>query len=439
MKASLPVTPDTRFGIGSTTKSFTVALLAMLAAQGRLDWDKPLSEYLPDFRLYDDYASGHVTARDLVTHRTGLPRHEPAWFNADFSRAEMVRRLRYLEPNKGLREGFQYNNLMLATAGYLAERLSGNTWEDSVRSRIFEPLGMKNSDFFAEGRPRGTDFSRPYQEDDHGQVQEISFPNLGMVGPAGSISSTANDMAKYVLMYLSRGKSGDKQIIPEKQVDEMLTPQMAVPPGTTFPEIGFTNYGLGLRITPYRGHKLIHHAGAVDGFTEFMSFMPDDHIGIVVFTNLSGTYLPWILTYHIYDRMLGLKPADWDARFRTLRDKAQEKAKREERKKRDVQKRDTKSSHPLENYVGDFENPGYGALKIQLSGNGLRLIFHGIGWDLKHYHYDVFEIPANNLEQREGDPVGTRLMFHSNWDGDIDSVSAPLEPEVKDIVFKKRK
>jgi CubicO group peptidase (beta-lactamase class C family) len=438
VKAHLPVTADTRFGIGSTSKSFTVALLGMLVSQGRLDWDKPLVEYLPDFRLFDDYSSAHVTARDLVTHRTGLPRHEPAWFNADFSRGEMVRRLRYLEPSKGLRERFQYNNLMLMTAGYLAERLAGHDWEAQVQSRIFVPLGMKNSDFLAAGRPRGADFSLPYQQDDHGEVQEISFPNLGAIGPAGSISSTASDMAKYLLMYLSRGKSDGKQIVPEKQVEEMQTPQMAVTAPTTFPEIGFTDYGLGLRITPYRGHKLIHHAGAVDGFTEFMSFMPDEHIGIVVLTNLTGNYLPWVLSYHVYDRMLGLNTIDWDSRFRKLAEKAKEKAKTEERKKREAQKRDTKSTHPLGDYVGDYENPGYGGLRVRLEGGSLRLIFHGIGWGLKHYHYDVFEIPANNLEGREGDLVGTRFMFHSNWEGDIDSVSASLEPEVKDIVFKKR-
>jgi CubicO group peptidase (beta-lactamase class C family) len=438
-KDNLPVTPDTRFGIGSISKSFTVALLGILVGEGKLDWDRPVRDYVPEFRLADDYAGAHITARDLVTHRSGLPRHDPAWFNADFSRAELVRRLRYLEPSKGLREAYQYNNLMLVAAGHLAERLEGSTWEELVRRQLFEPLGMDNPNFLIPRRPRGADHASPYQEDDEHRVRELPFPNLNVIGPAGSIASSANDMARYVLMYLGKGRWQGKQVVPGSQVAQMQLPQMALRAPTTFPEIGHTDYGLGLRLTPYRGHKLVHHAGAVDGFTALVSFMPEDDLGVVVLTNLSGSYLPYVLSYEVYDRLLGLKPVDWDARLRQRFEKSEVAARERVRKGREQQKTGTHPSHPLDDYPGSYDNPGYGALQVERSGDHLRIAFHGAQWELRHYHYDVFEVPASKWEEREANLVGTKFMFHTNWQGDLDRISAALEPEVKDIIFVKKK
>ena len=143
----LPVTPHTLFEIGSSTKAFTVMLLGQLVDEGRLDWDKPVRTWLPDFALFDPVATAEMTPRDLVTHRSGLPRHDLVWYNSPADRAELFGRLRYLEPNKGFREEFQYNNLMFMTAGYLTERVTGQGWEEQIRSRIFQPLGMTHSIF----------------------------------------------------------------------------------------------------------------------------------------------------------------------------------------------------------------------------------------------------------------------------------------------------
>src|SRR5580658_8495174 len=162
VKKNLPVTDKTLFAIGSATKSFTVTSLGVLVDQGKLDWDKPVRDYLPDFRLWDQFATERMTPRDLVTHRSGLPRHDLMWYNSPFTRQELFDRLRYLEPNKDFRTTFQYQNLMFMTAGYLAGHVAGTTWQQLVRKSIFEPLGMSGSNFSVNDMQKSADFSLPY-------------------------------------------------------------------------------------------------------------------------------------------------------------------------------------------------------------------------------------------------------------------------------------
>src|SRR6185436_15542982 len=156
--AKQPVTPDTLFAIGSCTKAFTTFVLATLVDEGKLAWDTPVRDYVPEFRMHDPIASERMTPRDLVTHRSGLPRHDALWYNATIDRAAMVHRLPYLPESKDFRTDFQYNNLMFLTAGYLAERVGGKTWEELVRARVFAPLGMQRSNFSVRDSQKDSDF-----------------------------------------------------------------------------------------------------------------------------------------------------------------------------------------------------------------------------------------------------------------------------------------
>src|SRR5262249_11433827 len=142
---TMPVTADTIFALGSITKSFTALTVAAMVDEGKLDFDKPVHDYLPWFQMYDPVATSLITPRDLLTHRSGLPRHDFIRFSTPLARAELVRRLRYLEPNRTFRDIYQYNNLMYVTAGFLAGEMAGKSWEDLVIERIFTPLGMTNS------------------------------------------------------------------------------------------------------------------------------------------------------------------------------------------------------------------------------------------------------------------------------------------------------
>ena len=180
--------------------------LGVLVDQGKLDWDKPVRNYLPDFQLMDQFATERMTPRDLVTHRSGLPRHDRMWYNSPFTRQEIYERLRYLEPNKDFRTTFQYQNLMFMTAGYLAAHVADMAWEDHVRKVIFEPLGMSRSNFSVNDRQKSSDYSLPYTLVKE-QIHEMPFRNIDTIGPAGSINSNVEDMAKYVIMHLSTARA----------------------------------------------------------------------------------------------------------------------------------------------------------------------------------------------------------------------------------------
>ena len=178
-----------------------------------------------------------LTPRDLVTHRSGLPRHDAVWYNANVTRDELYQRLRFLEPSKDLRALFQYNNLMFFTAGYLTERLTGMKWEDAVRMNLLQPLGMTATNFSVNDMARTSDYAMPYEKDDKGEVQDSTLRNLDTMGPAGSINSNAEEMANYILLHLARGKFGGKQVLSESDVLEMQSPQMVTPTPVTHPEV----------------------------------------------------------------------------------------------------------------------------------------------------------------------------------------------------------
>lgn len=429
----LPVTPQTLFAIGSITKSFTVTAGGMLVDEGAVDWDRPVQEFLPDFRLHDRMASERMTPRDLVTHRSGLPRHDPLWYNSSFSRKEMYQRLRYLEPSKDLRSTFQYNNLMFMTAGYLVERLTGKNWEVFVAERIFTPLGMGNSNFSVHDSQQNTDYALPYKKDKE-KVTQVPFRVIDEVGPAGSINSNVEEMIRYVQFHLNGGKVGEKQLLSESNAQQMQSPQMVIPGALEYDELGHSSYGMGLFITSYRGHKLVHHGGGIDGFISLLSFMPRKKMGMIVLTNLSGgNPVPTIITRYVYDRLLGLEPVDWNGRLKERQKKQRESEEEAKKKGYTPRKEGTRLSHTLVEYAGEYEHPGYGVARVALGEEGLQLTFNRIESPLRHFHYDVFEVPEDPLNPFEK----MKVMFLPNLQGDIDTLKLPLEPNVAEIVFKR--
>jgi CubicO group peptidase (beta-lactamase class C family) len=426
MKRSQPVTPKTLFAIGSSTKSFTVTSLGVLADQGKLDWDKPLREYLPEFRLMDQFANERMTPRDLVTHRSGLPRHDLMWYNSPLTRKEIFERLRYLEPSKDFRTSFQYQNLMFMTAGYLAAQISGMPWENHVRKAIFDPLGMSSSNFSVTDSQKSSDYSLPYTLVKE-EIKEIPFRNIDQIGPAGSINSNAEDMVKYVMMHMAYGKG----VLSERNAKQMQTPQMSIAAPGEFKELGAQSYGMGFFLTSYRGHYLVHHGGNIDGFSALVTFMPQENIGMVILTNQNGSVVPTVLSYNVYDRLLGLDQIGWTKRIKDQQEKA--KAATEETKKKGYtsQRTGTHPAHDLAEYAGEYEHPAYGVAKVGIENGKLSFTFNGLGGPLNHFHYDVFEVAENDTNQLSKEKV----QFHTNLQGDVDSLSLPLESTVKEIVF----
>ena len=435
MKNNLPVTEQTLFPIASITKSFTVATLATLSTEGKMGWDKPMREYLPDFRLYDEVLTAHVTVRDLVAHRTGLPRHDSTWYRSDLSREDLYSRLRYLEPNRDLRQEFQYNNLMFMTAGYLAGKLAGGTWEEAVQKRIFNPLGMRSSNFdLGASLQSSKDVARAYRKDDSEAVHEVpAYTGDKALGPAGAIVSNLSDMTQYLLMYLNQGKHGEQQIISPSDVHAMTSPQMIIPSTEVDPELGYLHYGMGLFVLTYRGHKFVEHGGNLDGFSLLLSFLPDDHLGSVILLNMEASSLREVLAYSINDRLLGLSATDWNKR-KLDRYLAFKDADKQARDKNYVPRREnTNFSHPLDEYVGEYSHPAYGTVLIERAAKDrdLKIIYHTMKSTAQHWHYDVWRVPHDPLDLLQE----TEIMFNTDWNGNIASLSCAMEPAVKDIVF----
>ena len=289
VEKQLPVTPDTLFAIGSSTKAFTTCVLGTLVDEGKIEWDKPVRNYIPWFKLYDPSATERLTVRDLVTHRSGLPRHDFVWYNNyDASRKSLVERLPYLEPSADLREKFQYNNLMFLTAGYLTEVVTGRSWEEAVRERILTPLGMTRTNFSVADSQKEADAALPYRLHDK-KVEKMPFRPITNLGPAGSINSSVNEMSHWVIAHLNGGKYGDKRIADAATIEDMHLAHMTTGATITRPDISPTDYGMGWFVNTYRGHRRVEHGGNIDGFSANVSLFPQDGLSVVVLTNLNAT------------------------------------------------------------------------------------------------------------------------------------------------------
>ncbi len=428
---SLPVTTKTIFPIGSTSKSFTALALAILNDQHKLDWDDRVREHLPTFTLADPVASERATLRDLLLHRTGLARHDLVWYSSNFTRKQLIDRLPYLAMSHDFRSTFQYNNLMYMTAGYLAGEVSGQGWEQLVRKSILDPLQMSSTNFSDAESEKSVDHALPYSE--HGGVaKRIPFKPADAIGPAGGINSNIDDLLHYVLMLLANGQYDGKQIVSVTNLKEIQSPQILMGQPSRYPELSDPAYGMGWVIQTYRGHRYVWHNGGIDGFYTLIALLPDDHIGVVVLSNNLVRPPAECLTRSIFDRLLGLPPVDWDARYKKD-DEAAKKAEKEADQKEFADRvPGTHPSHPLTDYAGTYENPGYGTVTIALSGDALHFTLNELSSPLEHYHYDVFNTP-------QGDEIlsGLKLRFGTGMNGKIESVSIPLESDVSDIVFKR--
>jgi CubicO group peptidase (beta-lactamase class C family) len=428
-----PVTPDTMFPIASITKQFTVASLGTLARQGKLDWDTPVRDYMPDFRVNDDYATLRATPRDLVTHRIGLPRHDFAWFGSSLSRDDLYKQLRYFPFSKDIRTRFQHNNFMFMTAGYLAGRLAGRSYEDHVRASLLEPLGMTRTGFSLDDLAKESDAAAGYQLDEEQTIVAEEYESAEQMAPTGGLNSTARDMTRWVRMMLGGGEFEGKRILQKADVDAMMQPNMPIGP-SPFPEFGYGHYGMGLFVGTYRGHEYAQHGGNMPGAAAVVTFVPRQKIGIVVLTNRSGARLRDGLPWEIIDRLLGMSSAGLVTRYADLERKmfageaAAKSAGVSDRKS------GTSPSHKLEEYAGRYVGPGYGPLDVKLENGALLLSYNGFTAKLDHWHYDVFQTPQDRTSELDS----ARLRFETDLEGEISGIAVPMDPNVAPIVFAKQ-
>lgn len=433
VEKNLPMTPDTIVPIASVTKQFTVAALGTLVRKGKLEWDEPVRDSLPEFRLNDDYATLHATPRDLVTHRIGLPRHDASWFGSTSSREELVRRLRYLPFNKEIRAEFQYNNFMFMTAGYLAGRVAGKSYEDHVESSIFKPLGMSRTSFSIAELAKDADHATGYELNGDRELVREEFTSAETMAPAGAINSTARDLSHWLRMLVNGGELEGKRVLQATDVAAMMQPHMPVGP-SMFPEFGFRSYGMGFYVQNYRGHDVASHGGNMPGAAAMIAVVPRAKIGVVVLTNRSYARLRDGLPFEIIDRLVGLPSAKLVSRYGDLEKKSF--AGMEAAKAAGVTDRrpGTKPSHDLVEYAGRYTQPGYGAIEIDHVNGTLALTYNGVTAPLEHWHYDVFQTLADRTSELDR----VRIQFQTDLTGEISAVSIPIEPMVGPMTFLKQ-
>jgi len=436
----LPVTANTLFAIGSCTKAFTASLLGMLREDGKVDFNKPVSTYLPAFRFYNSNMNDNIILKDLMCHRTGLPRHDLSWYYfTTKSRDSLVGRIQYMEPTFGVREKWQYNNFMFLTQGVIVEKLSGKPWEDNVREKILQPLGMVRTNFSVDSLAADKDASIGYAVKKDSVINKLDYYHIDAMGPAGSINSSVTEMANWVITWVNGGKFNDKQIIPASYVPEATSPQMAMDggmPAKDMPDVFFSSYGYGWMLASYRGHYRVEHGGNIDGFSASTSFFPTDSIGIIVLTNQNGSTVPGVVRNIVADKMLGLKYFDWNTFQKSKADSAKVAAKKAEASQVSTRKLNTTPTHPLKDYEGIYSNKAYGSFTVSLDRDSLFAYFPHAAWWLMHYHYDMFEPFDKNIHDGidtsdKSDPV----QFNISAAGDIESLSITLEGGLKPIVF----
>lgn len=426
----------TIFAIGSSSKAFTAAAIAMLVDEGKIKWDDPATKYLPGFQLYDANVTREMTVRDLLTHRVGLERGDALWYATDMSRDEILRRIRFLKPSSSMRSKFGYQNIMFLAAGQIVPQAAGKTWDDFLRERIFTPLGMTATSTSISGLKSASNVAAPHSKFDD-KLTAIPYRMIDNIGPAGSINSNVVDMAQWVRLQLNNGTFQGKQLISSAGINEMQSPQTIIPlegaMKRLYPEAHFLNYGMGWFLSDYRGRKMVEHGGSIDGMRGLVAMIPEEKIGVVILANMSGTILSVPLANRIFDAYLGAPPRDWSAEMLKMMNTLLEQGKAAAAKMESERVKDTKPSLALEKYAGDYQNEMYGDTKLVLENGKLKLQrganFTG---DLEHWHYDTFRVTWRDRQQGKG-----FISFRLNSQGKVETMNLENLAEFTRVPEKK--
>jgi CubicO group peptidase (beta-lactamase class C family) len=390
-----PVDAHTVFAIGSATKAFTGALVARLVDEGVVKWDDPVRAHLPWFEMYDPEVSRDLTIRDLLTHRSGLSPGDNVWYGNSLSRAEVVRRLRYFKPSWPFRARFGYQNAMFIAAGLVVEARRGYPWDDAIRRELFAPLGMTESHTTNHDLEAISNRATPHALWND-TVHVIAYRNIDNAGPAGSITSTVTDMAKWVRFQLDSGKAGGTSVVTPASIAESHTPQTVIrregPWAHVNPFSHFDSYGLGWFLHDFRGREVVEHGGNIDGMSAMVGLMPEEGVGVVILTNLNQTVLVDALLWYTLDCFLTASPPDWSADLARVAARISAETKTAVARRLASRVADTKPSLPLERYAGIYRDSLYGEARVTVE-EGRLVARYGAAFvgDLTHWHYDTFQ------------------------------------------------
>jgi CubicO group peptidase (beta-lactamase class C family) len=424
----LPVSTKTVFGIGSITKSFTVLALLSLAREGKIDFDQPVRQYLPEFQLKDPTASSLATLRDLVSHRTGMPRHDSLWSGPQPPASiELISALRHLEPTRGFREAYQYNNLMFLAAGTAGARASGMSWERLIRERVFAPAGIQDGFTSWTASLGHANLAEGYTERDGSYFVvpgKLAAAAVDAIAPAGAIRTHIEDLTRYLQLHMER------RHFPPRAFAAMQRPHILSATGELpGPYPGELSYGMGLVLGSHRGRKTVSHTGTYGGHHGLIWWMPEERFGVAVLLNRVAREVPAILALTLADRYLKAEARDWNAYNKTLAEAARGRLEKSRAEVLSKRVSGTSPSRPLAAFEGRYTHPGYGPVDVAAEEGKLRLRHNGRSVAFSHFHYDVF-----SLDTEEGI---ARIRFTGGIDGTIEELHWRIEPAGAPVLFQR--
>lgn len=395
-----PVTPDTLFPLASCTKAFTTTAMAMLVDEKKIAWDDPVRKHVGFFHLSDPLADGDVRLRDLVTHRTGLAPNDLLWYRAPWGQEETIRRIGHVPLKNPFRTAFQYQTTMFTTAGWAVHHAAGVPWQDFVRERIFQPLGMKSANFTTRAALAAADHASPHRMDDRGEIRVIPWYPMETPEPAGSINASARDLIPWVRFQLGDGTFDGKRLVSQENLAETHTPQMVIrmegPARDNNPDTTQMSYGMAWVLQDYHGHGLASHAGAIDGFRAHITLAPRARLGIIILTNLDRTNMNLALSNTLLDRILDLPTRDWDAYLQEQAAQEARAAYERAREREALRRPDVGPSLALDAYTGTYEDAGYGRATVTRKGGALVWKWSSFTAPLEPFAGDTF-VAANAM------------------------------------------
>jgi len=402
------VDTTTLFAIGSTTKAMTSAAIGMLVDEGKVRWDDPVTNYLPGFQLKDPWATREITVRDLLTHRAGLPNADYLWYGTNNSTAEILRRVRYVEPAYSPRSSFIYQNVMYAAAGQVVAAASGMPWDEFVRTRIFTPLHMTGTVPLLSKAGTMPNVASPHDRIDD-TMRVIRNASVDGVASAGAVWSSVADMSKWVRFILDSGRVDGKRLLKPETFAELLKPQTMVTSSEFYPTARLTHphwttYGLGWFQQDYNGRAVDFHTGSIDGMVAIIGLIPDERLGVYVLANADHVEARHALMLKVFD-LWGPSPSkgrDWSRELRTLYGDIRTKATLAEKASEAKRVTGTKPSLPLARYAGVYTDSLYGDMTVAAAGDGLRLKVGTLEDSPEHWQYDTFRIRWDNRWQGGG-------------------------------------
>lgn len=439
-----PVDGRTLFGIASNTKAFTATALGLLVEEGKIEWDGPVSRYLPWFQMWDPYVTREMTVHDLLVHRSGLGLGAGdllIWPETTYSRREIVRRLRFVRPATSFRGAYAYDNMLYLAAGEVIEAVSGKTWEEFISDRVLEKAGMASSRPRHSASTAGRNVAIPHAALEKGPTP-VAVEENDHMNPAGGILSCADDMARWMLIHLAGGKLPDgTRLFSEKTERQLTTLVTPIPIADPAPELAaqrmnFSGYALGFRVNDYRGRKLVSHTGGLSGYVSKVVMVPELGLGITVLTNQESDEAYNSVIYAVLDQAMGAAASDWAAAYLKVRDRVNTET--AEALKKAAAKRDAaaRPSLPLADYAGAYEDAWYGPIVITVEGAGeaAKLVMSfaktpGFVGDMEHWSRETFVVRW----REKGLRADAYVTFTLDPDGAI--VEARMKPFSPDTDF----